>query len=645
MAVVEALEDLAGMSAGAELSAALHAMRLAAVPNDRMLDLVRAQYRQLSHEQARMAAVLVELGRCDGVPSPGAARRGVEADPDAVHETRAALRWTRAAAESEHALAEFVLGELPVVFAAWTSGDIDRARVRVFEQYLYGLDAEQVTAVCGNAVPRAPSLTTGQLAVLLRRLVIATDPDAAARWYRQRVRERDVCAYMAVDGTVTVSAHGLPADEAESACQRVERLAAAAQRAGHPGTVGQIRADVFLGLLDGRFHGMDADQLVAALIADQQAGASSAPVRSDGSDAGAESDHRATPWPPPDIGAGPDEPGEPGGGGPDDSGPDGGGPPAGRPDDHSSDDDPAPSDPDGRRTGGGRDRSRARPADRRHGIEIRVSLSTLLGQDDHPGEIPGLGPVPAPVARARVALQTRAEWRFAVIGAGGALLSEGRTRHRPVGASRTGSPPGGIVELHVSEEQLNRLVADPAAAGTWAPVVADIVDRHRDRERHMVDLDARPGDRLPATALRRHTEIRDRTCMFAGVCRRPAHAGHQDHRRDHARGGRTIAANLGPTCAQDHAVKHRAGWTVEPTPSGGVRWNSPLGGHYTAHGEFLCADLPAPVPRSDSRPDAPPRRTVEGPILRRPPPPGPDPGNADSTGHPPRKDADDDPPF
>ena len=266
--MVEVLDDLAVIPAGAELSAALHAVHLGAVPNDRMLDVMRAQYRQLSHEQARMAAVLVETGRCDGVPSPGAVSRSADADPYAVHETRAALRWTRAAAESEHALAEYVLGELPAVFAAWDAGLIDRARVRVFEQYLYGLDAAQVAAVCAHAVPQAPSLTTGQLAALLRRLVIAVDPDAAARWYRQRVRERDVCAYMAVDGTVTVSAHGLPADEAEAACQRVERLAAAAQRAGHPGAVGQIRADVFLGLLDGRFHGMDTDELVAALIAD-----------------------------------------------------------------------------------------------------------------------------------------------------------------------------------------------------------------------------------------------------------------------------------------------------------------------------------------------------------------------------------------
>ncbi|MGH8879071.1 MAG: HNH endonuclease signature motif containing protein [Stackebrandtia sp.] len=126
-------------------------------------------------------------------------------------------------------------------------------------------------------------------------------------------------------------------------------------------------------------------------------------------------------------------------------------------------------------------------------------------------------------------------------------------------------PPGGIVEIHVSHDLLTWLSADPTRASAWAGVVADIAAQHHARDQHRVDHDSRPDDRLPTAALRRHTEIRDRTCMFAGVCRRPAHASHQDHRHDHTDGGPTIADNLGPTCPPDHAVKHRAGWTVEPT--------------------------------------------------------------------------------
>ena len=76
-----------------------------------------------------------------------------------------------------------------------------------------------------------------------------------------------------------------------------------------------------------------------------------------------------------------------------------------------------------------------------------MALSTLLGHDDHPGEIPGLGPIPATHARAVVADQRRAEWRWAITDAGGRLLFDGITRRRPTGLAATG-PRGGIVELH-----------------------------------------------------------------------------------------------------------------------------------------------------------------------------------------------------
>ncbi|MDN5932480.1 MAG: hypothetical protein L0I24_15675 [Pseudonocardia sp.] len=53
-------DNLAAMSPGPGLAAALGAVELSAVSNDRMLDVLAAQQRQLSHEQARMAATLAE---------------------------------------------------------------------------------------------------------------------------------------------------------------------------------------------------------------------------------------------------------------------------------------------------------------------------------------------------------------------------------------------------------------------------------------------------------------------------------------------------------------------------------------------------------------------------------------------------------
>ena len=154
-------EELAAIPAGPELAAALHALPLSQVPNDHMLDVLTAQYRQLSHTQARMAAVLTELARCPGHTTPGQVVRTDEPDRYACEETRAALRWTRRSADGEHELAESVVLGMPELFAAWSAGAVDRPRVRVFDQYLTGLSTGQVDRICRVAVPRAPRLTTG----------------------------------------------------------------------------------------------------------------------------------------------------------------------------------------------------------------------------------------------------------------------------------------------------------------------------------------------------------------------------------------------------------------------------------------------------------------------------------------------------
>ncbi len=509
-------DRLADVPPGPALAAALGAVELGAVPNDRLLDVLAAQYRQLCHEQARMAAVLAEVGRASGYPEPGEVSRLAAPERYAPEETRAALRWTRRAAEWEHDLAETVVHAMPQLFAAWLAGQVDRPRVCVFDRYLTGLTREQITRICAAAVPRSGGLTTGQLAVLLRRMVLTVDPAAAERWYRKGIRERNVTAVMGHDGTVTMSANGLPADDAEAACVRVQDLAAAAKRAGHPGLIGQIRSDLFLGLLDGRFHNMTTAQVLATLIdqyrPDGPGSAATRPEDTDIPDGRTAASTTAAP---------------------------------------TSATAPAPTAPardDARPTGG--------VCAAQRGIEVRVALSTLLGRDEQPGEIPGLGLLPAPATRARVALQRRAEWRFADTDTDGRLLSEGVTRRRPATVGQIpldrGGAPGGIVEIHIPAALLDELTTGaPTAPGGWAGVITDIATQHTRRDDHLADLDARPADRLPAAALRRHTEIRDRTCIFPG-CRHRAHATDTDHTHDHATGGPTVPANLGATCPHDH---------------------------------------------------------------------------------------------
>ena len=81
-----------------------------------------------------------------------------------------------------------------------------------------------------------------------------------------------------------------------------------------------------------------------------------------------------------------------------------------------------------------------------------------------------------------------------------------------------------------------------------------------------------------------------------------------------------MRANLGPTCPDDHAVKHDGGWQVEQPEPGAFVWRSPLGGRYRSRGEFLDPPLPDPTPTEPEPDQQDGFRYDDGPILRRPPP-------------------------
>ena len=115
-------------------------------------------------------------------------------------------------------------------------------------------------------MPRASRLTTGELAARIKKLAIALDPDWAARRYATAVRERNVIGYLNDDGTATVTGSALPLEQAAAACAHVEELARAAKRAGHPGRIGPLRADLYLGLLDGRWQHRTRDQIITDLL-------------------------------------------------------------------------------------------------------------------------------------------------------------------------------------------------------------------------------------------------------------------------------------------------------------------------------------------------------------------------------------------
>lgn len=268
--------------------------------------------------------------------------------------------------------------------------------------------------------------------------------------------------------------------------------------------------------------------------------------------------------------------------------------------------------------------------------------ASLLGRDEHPGEIPGMGPVLAATACGVVAAQRRAQWRFAVTDDGGRLVFDGITRYRCQGLDRTG-PPDGIVELLIPAALLTELTDDPDLHPEWAGVLGDIAAQYQQRYGHRERLlDSTPTARFPNAALRRHLEVRDRICVWPG-CRFPAVQADKDHTIDHACGGTTTSDDLEPLCRHDHLLKHRAGWRLAQPEPGVFEWTSPLGRTYRVEPEPLITSTPEPQPTEpepwpeEPSPDGDEEMIVRRPIAPQDPQPPPPPTAT--------QEVDDDPPF
>lgn len=620
--VVALPEDLAAMPPGPGLAAGLASIDLAATANEDLPVVLQARYRQVAHEQAGLSEVMAQIGVADPERWFSAARRP-RPQKYWSDEVRAALTWTRRAAEYQTELAWVLHAHLPSVAEALRTGVIDLPKARVFADHLADLSSEQAAALVDRVLPRAIGWTTGQLAARLRALVADLDPAHFEKRYRRAVAGREVIGMLRDDGTVTITAVGLPADQAQAAIDRVDRLALAIRRAGHPAPVAHLRADVFLGLLDGSLHHLTRDQIIAEFLTRSAADADDRDraVSSDGagscdsdSDNGASGnrDERDDPASTADIrltlataasagSAGGAPPHEPGDG---DDRDEAASAAATR---------PAPAAASGSEAVGGAQLDEAAD-DARRGIHVRAALSTLLRRDDRHVVLPGQGPVPASVGRDVVARQRAALWRFAVVDPQGRFVRGGVVRARPSPPSdpsprhRTGSgPPGGLVDILLSEAELDTLLgprvggpSDPvpdAGGHDWRPVLSAI-RRALDRP------ESPPGNtddarrRFPRADLRRHVQLRDQTCTFLG-CRAPAERSDVDHTVDHARGGRTTDDDLGPACRHDHGLK-QAGWTLDQPEPGVFRWTSPLGRSYVTTADPLLPEPPPEVPHGEN---------------------------------------------
>jgi Domain of unknown function (DUF222) len=110
---------------------------------------------------------------------------------------------------------------------------------------------EVAAEIEARVLSRAVEQTTGEIRAKVRRLVKRLDPEALARRREHAVRQRDVHLVPTDEGTAHLSGLDLPADAATAARNRVNAIATGLKTDGDRRGIGQLRADVFLGLLSG----------------------------------------------------------------------------------------------------------------------------------------------------------------------------------------------------------------------------------------------------------------------------------------------------------------------------------------------------------------------------------------------------------
>ncbi|HEY2224569.1 HNH endonuclease signature motif containing protein [Actinomycetospora sp.] len=486
-------------------------------------------------------------------------------DPRAPQAAAAAFGWSSMMASAKYDFARDILERLPAIGEAMREGWLEEQKASNIASTVRDLDDAEARLVVARVLGQAPELSHRALTTLTEKTAADVDPgwDEARR--AAAIARARVLARIAPSGAAELSGLDLPVEPAVEAHGHIVAVAdavrAAVRARGRDLTVGTVQSHVFVRLLHHDLLGAD-DATLAETLTDELASA------------------------PPDD----DHPGEPDG--PDDDGPD---------DDEGDDDLPpdGPSDPtdepgpdDSRNAGDepaeGPDDSGARDTGAlafRSGLAVRLGLTTLLGRDRQPGELPDWGVVAASTARRLARARRDASWRVIIYDPGG-QFDQVLTVRPPGERSVPGEPHRRqVVELTATRAMIDAL--DPVEhLGFEADLVrqaraALAAARARAPEDHPAVTANDARRRHPGAELDRHVRGRDRCCRFRG-CTRPAMGSDLDHTVDWQDDGLTLAGNLGALCRYHHRLKHDAdsGWSVtQPTP-GRFEWISPQGARH-----------------------------------------------------------------
>jgi hypothetical protein len=128
-------------------------------------------------------------------------------------------------------------------------------KARVIVSGTSHLTVETAREVTDRVLEDARGLTTGQLRARIATLSITLDPEDADQRYRTAIEDRRVVVEANPDGTAQLSGYDLPAERAQAIARRINQLAQSLKTRQETRTIDQLRADIFLDLLEGRHTG------------------------------------------------------------------------------------------------------------------------------------------------------------------------------------------------------------------------------------------------------------------------------------------------------------------------------------------------------------------------------------------------------
>jgi hypothetical protein len=245
------LPDIESVPPGPFLAVLLETIDRSRLNGYDLVRLLRARERQLAHAQAESMGDLVEISYA----APGDSRTNPDRLDEpfvfASDEIRAALALTRRTAEYRLSFADDLIRRLPRVWHMLSEGLIDLPRSRVISNGTAHLDEDEAREVVDGMADRAPHMTTGQLAALIRKLCVEIDPDKARKRAEHAKADRKLLIEPTTDGTGNVHLLDIDLADARAIGKRVNAHMISHRKDGDTRSHDNLRADIARDLLLG----------------------------------------------------------------------------------------------------------------------------------------------------------------------------------------------------------------------------------------------------------------------------------------------------------------------------------------------------------------------------------------------------------